>query len=417
MNHEAALFTTLRVCMLILAMNTTMFTIAMPAIASDLGLSPTNASIVVASYSICFAFGNLFYGVLSQGIRLKVLFVVGLWILAIGSFTGLFSMNFEILVISRVIQAFGITSISALTFLFVAQYFPIHQRGDKLSGLVAANYLGFGMGPILGAFITEHVGWTWLFCIPLISSILFSVFLILWLPREPDTKSTDWMAMPRMLVNILTFSAYRRLLVLAFVIFFTYFTALFVMPFLLYAQFGASAYQIAFVLLPAVMGSSFMSRFFGKHMDMSQSMSKYFQLGLLLYVASLLGLSSFGYISLWLIPVFFFVLGTGYTVLTVSLQNHLSTLFQPKYLGAANGMMQWVQYGGSAFGVFLCGKLLQYHVQLNPLWMAQYATYSNVFFNATYSNVFFVLAVLSLFGFGMSNIFFRKPIRVFKENE
>ncbi|WP_054636215.1 hypothetical protein [Thalassobacillus sp. C254] len=61
-NREKLLSFTLFINVLIMVMNTSMFTIAVPEIQSDFQLTASLAAWMVTSYSVCFAVGTLLYG-------------------------------------------------------------------------------------------------------------------------------------------------------------------------------------------------------------------------------------------------------------------------------------------------------------------------------------------------------------------
>ena len=56
--------------------------------------------------------------------------------------------------------------------------------------------VGGGLGLVLGAIISEHLGWHWLFWIPLIVTVIAAACTWRWIPESPvharGRASTGW---------------------------------------------------------------------------------------------------------------------------------------------------------------------------------------------------------------------------------
>ena len=76
----------------------------------------------------------------------------------------------------------------ATSAAIVTSVFPPHERGRALGINVMAVYIGLTIGPPLGGFIVDAVGWRWIFLINI--PIGIAVLLVGWfmLPRTEGVK-------------------------------------------------------------------------------------------------------------------------------------------------------------------------------------------------------------------------------------
>ena len=76
----------------------------------------------------------------------------------------------------------------ATSAAIVTAVFPPHERGRALGINVMAVYIGLTVGPPLGGFIVDAVGWRWIFLINIPIGIV--VLLLGWfmLPRTEGVK-------------------------------------------------------------------------------------------------------------------------------------------------------------------------------------------------------------------------------------
>ena len=85
------------------------------------------------------------------------------------------------LIIYRAIQGIGGGALMPITFAIIFDIFPPEKRG-KMQGLFGAVFgLSSVLGPIIGAYFTDHVTWEWIFFINLplgIVSLIINHFLL-----------------------------------------------------------------------------------------------------------------------------------------------------------------------------------------------------------------------------------------------
>lgn len=173
-------------CLLIIFgnINMTMFNLSIPSISADFALTSSQVSWVMVGYSILMAIGAGTYGKLTESFSFRQLYVIGLILLAFGSMTGFFAASYLQVIIGRLLQAAGASSISPLSYAAVTLYFKPTVKGRVLGTLSATIAFASGFGPVFGGFVEQYFGWRALFIVSSLS--LFVIPLIF--KYVPDKK-------------------------------------------------------------------------------------------------------------------------------------------------------------------------------------------------------------------------------------
>ena len=75
------------------------------------------------------------------------------------------STSASMLIATRVVQGIGSAMIFGTGVAILTSAFPPHERGRVLGINVAAVYLGLSLGPSIGGFLTEELGWRSIFLV------------------------------------------------------------------------------------------------------------------------------------------------------------------------------------------------------------------------------------------------------------
>lgn len=148
---------------------------ALPLIARELGASPGRAGLVVTIYFAGFALVGLFVGPLSDRIGRRALLVGGLLVLACGSVACAFASGFAMLLACRALEAAGAAGSPVLARAIVRDTREGPELAAALGLLATIMSASPVVGPILGGFIAELLGWRWLFAILSVATVLVAV--------------------------------------------------------------------------------------------------------------------------------------------------------------------------------------------------------------------------------------------------
>ena len=154
---------------------------AMPRIVTDLG-GFSQYTWVFTSYIITETIALPLTGKLSDMYGRKWFFIVGMSIFVLGSFLCGISQSMTQLIIFRAFQGIGFGVMSALGFIVVADIFAPEDRG-KYMGLMAGVFgLSTIIGPTLGGYLTDALGWRWCFFVPIPIGLLIIILFIFLFP-------------------------------------------------------------------------------------------------------------------------------------------------------------------------------------------------------------------------------------------
>ena len=131
-----------------------------------------------------------FWGKLSDIYGRKPIFMIGIVIFLIGSALSGLSQNMAMLILFRGIQGIGAGSLFPVALAVIGDLFTPAERG-KYQGLFGAVFgIAFVAGPLIGGWLTENVGWHWIFYVNIPIGIVALVVIQRLLPTV-KTKTRD----------------------------------------------------------------------------------------------------------------------------------------------------------------------------------------------------------------------------------
>lgn len=179
---------------LMAAMDNTIVATAMGNIVGELG-GLEKFVWVTSAYMVAEMAGMPIFGKLSDMYGRKKFFVFGLIMFMAGSILCGAATSITQLAIFRAIQGIGGGALFPVAFTIMFDTVPVQSRG-KLGGLFGAV---FGMssifGPLLGAYITDHLAWNWVFYINLPIGLVALGLIVLFYKEsmEHSKQPIDWM--------------------------------------------------------------------------------------------------------------------------------------------------------------------------------------------------------------------------------
>lgn len=148
------------------SLNLTVVGPAMPRVIAELGGLQYYAWAFIG-YSLTSTLAVLVSGKLSDLYGRKPLILVGIVVFAIGSVLTGFAQNMLELILSRGFQGIGGGMLMSMAFTTIGDIFTPLERG-RYQGYTGAVWgLSSVVGPLVGGFLTDHVGWRWVFFVNL----------------------------------------------------------------------------------------------------------------------------------------------------------------------------------------------------------------------------------------------------------
>jgi EmrB/QacA subfamily drug resistance transporter len=154
--------------MLMIILDGSIVTVALPAIQRDLDLSPASLTWVVNSYMIAFGGLLLLAGRLGDLLGRRRMFVAGLAVFTVASLLCGVSTSQEMLIAMRFVQGAGGAMASAVSLGMIVTHFPEpRERARAIGALSFVGAAGASIGSVLGGVLTQAVSWHWIFFINL----------------------------------------------------------------------------------------------------------------------------------------------------------------------------------------------------------------------------------------------------------
>lgn len=139
--------------------------ISLPTISNYFGIDIGIATWIILIYALILSSFLLTLGRLGDIVGFRKVFITGLVVFITGSFLCGISNSIEELLLFRAIQAVGGGLISAVDFAMISSFLPAKAKGKGLGTIATFAALGIAVGPVLGGFLTEFLGWRSIFLV------------------------------------------------------------------------------------------------------------------------------------------------------------------------------------------------------------------------------------------------------------
>lgn len=202
LKHFKLIIPGLMISLLIVSLDSTITSTAMPKIIASLG----GLEYYVWPFTVYLAtliISAMVSGKLSDFYGSKKLLITAIIVFIFGSVLCGFSHNMTELIIFRALQGLGAGIIATIPLKIIAHMVPSRQRGKYMGLFSAAGGISTVVGPTLGGLITDSLGWQWIFFVNVPIGIIALGLLVPYLPEFGATikeKVMDYL-------GIITFTA------------------------------------------------------------------------------------------------------------------------------------------------------------------------------------------------------------------
>jgi EmrB/QacA subfamily drug resistance transporter len=174
------------VAMFIAAADQTILASALPTIASRLG-GFEYVSWVVVAYLLAATIAAPLYGHLGDRFGRKRILLIALTIFTFASIGCALAPNLLTLIVARGLQGLGGGGLMTLAQALIGEHVPPRDRG-RFQGYFAAVFaLASTSGPILGAYLTQHLTWRSVFAVNIPLGVL-AAYLARRIPSVPPAR-------------------------------------------------------------------------------------------------------------------------------------------------------------------------------------------------------------------------------------
>lgn len=333
---------------------------ALPTIRTDFQVTASVAQLTLSLSMLSIAVATLTYGPLSDRFGRKHILVIGIIITFLGSIFCILAPTINLLILGRIIQAFGGAVGLVVARAVVRDVYGPQESARVISTLVMVMVVIPMMSPALGGELMVLFGWRSVFVCIAVFSVLMLVAMCWKLPEtlvEPvHFEGIGGMLFTfRDLMRSREFCGYGFSVAFVSVVFFSFISAA---PEIMVSVLNRSAteYGYYFIMIPAgFMTGSYLSRRFGNRLGIYKMIdygSKVSLFGITL--ALIVQLSGFSHPIGLFLPIAIAIFGNGVTL--PNAQAGAINVF-PRHAGSASGLMGFLQMGFSAVAAQLVATI------------------------------------------------------------
>ncbi|MGD0726722.1 MAG: MFS transporter [Spirochaetia bacterium] len=169
--------------------------IALPTITGAFNVDISASQWTITAYLVTLTSLLLFFGRIAEFTGRALLFTAGLAVFTLASLACGLSSTFAELVAFRVLQGVGGAMVFSISGAILFLAFPKQERGRAMGYLGSTVAIGSILGPVLGGFLVDTLGWRYIFLINLpIGVVLVACSLLFLRTHEERARSfhMDW---------------------------------------------------------------------------------------------------------------------------------------------------------------------------------------------------------------------------------
>lgn len=152
--------------------------VALPAISQEFAMDAVSLTWIRTAYLLAAAMFLVPFGKLADIHGRKRIFTYGTAVFTLAALLIGLSTSGTMLISVRVMQGFGSAMIFGTGVAILTSVFPPGERGRVLGISVAAVYLGLSLGPSIGGFLTQQLGWRSIFFVTVPLGLIVIGFVI-----------------------------------------------------------------------------------------------------------------------------------------------------------------------------------------------------------------------------------------------
>lgn len=181
--HKAVLTLAIMLAVLMQVLDTTIANVALPYMEVSLGATHENISWVLTSYIVASAMAIPLSGWLAARIGARALLLLSIALFVTASMLCGVAQTLPVMVVARVAQGIGGAFLAPLGQTTMLDINRPSEHGKAMSYFGMGVMIGPILGPILGGWLTDQLGWRWVFYINLPIGLLAFAGIWLLLPR------------------------------------------------------------------------------------------------------------------------------------------------------------------------------------------------------------------------------------------
>ncbi|MEV3962814.1 MFS transporter [Nocardia sp. NPDC050193] len=169
--------------LLVLMIDSTVLTIAIPSLIRELDATPSDVQWILDSYVLVFAGLLLTAGSLSDRFGRRLMLILGLIVLGVGSVAAVLATEPWQVVAARAVMGVGGALLMPSTLSILMTTFDESERRMALAAWSAVSILGIVAGPTLGGLLLQHYWWGSVFLLNIPVAVLAIAAALVLMPE------------------------------------------------------------------------------------------------------------------------------------------------------------------------------------------------------------------------------------------
>ncbi|KAK8196130.1 Synaptic vesicle transporter SVOP [Zalaria obscura] len=170
------------------AFNSAVITADIEGVAAEFGCSEEAALLSITLFVCGFGVGPMAFAPLSETLGRRPIYASTLLIAVVFIIPGAVAKNLGTLLVTRLIDGIAFSAPMVLVGGTLADLWRQEERGVPMAAFSAAPFIGPAIGPLVGGFTADHLGWRWLYWLQLILSGFVYILITFTVPETYAPK-------------------------------------------------------------------------------------------------------------------------------------------------------------------------------------------------------------------------------------
>ena len=146
--------------------------IALPVLASDLGVTTGQSAWTISLYALMLAVTTAVYGRVSDLVGIRLPLLVGVGLMAVGALIGAWAPSFDVLLGARLLQGAGAAAVPTLGVAIISARYTGRIRAAALGRVAGVAAAVSCLGPLAGGGVENLLGWRAVIALPIVGLLL-----------------------------------------------------------------------------------------------------------------------------------------------------------------------------------------------------------------------------------------------------
>lgn len=169
--------------------------IALPVIGKQLGMNAVSLGWVASAFLLASSMILVPVGRIADLVGRKKVYLTGVLVFTLATTLCALSYTGSMLILSRALQGLGSAMMFTTSLALVLSVYPKERRGRAVGYVTGTTYVGLALGPSLGGFLTEYLGWQSIFYLMIPVGMVIILIILLFLKgdwAEAKGERFDW---------------------------------------------------------------------------------------------------------------------------------------------------------------------------------------------------------------------------------